>query len=171
MIPARRNLVTHPHTSPRRMSGHIHQLSRSPGGVPKRAVETVMLLTTGLEGDWQHNRKYHGGPDRALCLFPQELIEQLNAEGHPIVAGSVGENVTTRGIDWTLMVPGARLALGDTAVIEVLSYTAPCRTIRAAFADEDFTRISQKLHHGQSRVYARVLAEGMLQRDEPIRFH
>lgn len=137
--------------------------------MPKLAVDEVMLLTSGLEHDWQRNRKHHGGPDRAVCLFPHELIEQLNVEGHPITAGSVGENITTAAIDWRLMVPGAQLELGETAVIEIVSYTAPCRTIRASFADEDFTRISQKLHPGNSRVYARVLAEGMIRRNDPIR--
>ncbi len=152
-----------------RNTGRIHQLSRSTGGVPKLAVDEVMLLVSGLEGDWQHNRKYHGGPDRAVCLFPHEHIEQLNADGHPIAPGSVGENVTTTGVDWSLMVRGAQLELGKTALIEIVSYTTPCRTVRAAFADEDFTRISQKLHPGQSRVYARVLAEGTIRRGDPIR--
>lgn len=151
------------------MSGRIHQLSRSSGGVPKRAIEQVMLLASGLQGDWQSNRKYHGGPDRAVCLFPLEHTTRLQAEGHPITPGSVGENITTQGVDWSLVVPGARLELGQTAVIEIVSYTAPCRTIRASFTNEDFMLISQKLRPGHSRVYARVLAEGLLQRDDPIR--
>ncbi len=151
------------------MSGRIHQLSRSPGGVPKRAVDDVMLLVSGLEGDWQRNRKYHGGPDRAVCLFPRELLTSLRADGHPISPGSAGENITTEGVDWSMIVPGVQLELGDTAVIEIVSYTAPCRTIRAAFADEDFTRISQKLHPGNSRVYARVLTEGTVHRGAEIR--
>ncbi len=152
------------------MSGRIHQLSRSSGGVPKRAVDQVILTFEGLKDDWQSNRKYHGGPDRAVCLFPLELIADLQAEGHPITPGSVGENITTQNVDWSLVVPGAQLALGATAVVEIVSYTAPCRTIRLAFADKKFTRISQKLHPGQSRMYARVLTEGLLQRDDPIRF-
>jgi len=128
-----------------------------------------MLLVTGLEGDWQRNRKYHGGPDRAVCLFPYELINTLHANGHPISPGSVGENLTTEGVDWSMIVPGVQLELGETAVIEVVSYTAPCRTIRAAFADKDFTRIAQKLHPGHSRVYARVITEGMLRQNDAIR--
>ncbi len=152
------------------MTAHIHQLSRSPGGVPKRAIEEVRLLKSGLEHDWQTNRKYHGGPDRAVCLFPLELIKTLNNEGHPITPGSVGENITTDGVAWSLVVPGAQLELGESAVIEIVSYTTPCRTIRSAFANESFTRISQKLHPGESRVYARVIAEGLLQRGDAIRF-
>ncbi len=142
------------------MPALIHQLSRSPGGVPKLSVPDVMIRFAGLEGDWQSNRKHHGGPDRAVCLFASEIIDELRREGHPISAGSVGENVTTVGLDWSLMVPGVRLQLGASAVLEVVSYTVPCRTIRGAFADGEFTRISQSVNPGSARVYARVLNEG-----------
>ncbi len=144
------------------MTASIFQISRSNGGVPKLAVPEVMIRTSGLNGDWQSNRVHHGGPDRAVCLFPHELIQSLQREGHPIVAGSVGENITTAGLDWTLVVPGTQLLLGERVVLEIVSYTVPCRTIQRAFADHKFGRISQKTHPGSSRVYARVLTEGMV---------
>jgi MOSC domain-containing protein YiiM len=150
------------------MTGHVHQLSRSPGGVPKLAVERVAITAEGLEGDWQLNREHHGGPDRAVCLFPLELITQLQRDGHPIVPGAVGENITTAGIDWSRMIPGARLTLGDAVELEIVSYTAPCKTIKAAFADAQFMRISQKVHPGDSRLYARVLRGGIVQAGDPI---
>ncbi len=150
------------------MSARIFQLSRSPGGVPKRAIPEVQILAGGLEGDWQRNRKHHGGPDRAVCLFPQEHIDALRAEGHPIEAGSVGENVTTLGLDWSRVVPGARLRLGDRCELEITSYTEPCRTIRHAFADGDSERIAQHRHPGWSRVYARVLVGGDVRAGDPI---
>lgn len=150
------------------MSGRVHQLSRSNGGVPKRAVDEVAVTRLGLAGDWQNDRRHHGGPDRAVCLFPLELIETLHGEGHPIVPGAVGENITTAGVDWTRMVPGARVMIGDAVELEIVSYTAPCKTIKGAFADEDFTRISQKVRPGDSRVYARVLREGVVKAGDPI---
>lgn len=144
------------------MSGRIFQLSRSGGGVPKLAVREAMLTAEGLEGDWQRNRRYHGGPERALCLFALERILELQGEGHPVFPGSVGENVTTVGLDWGRLQPGARLALGDEAVVEISSYTSPCKIIAASFIGGDFTRISQKVHPGESRLYARVLRPGRL---------
>lgn len=144
------------------MSGRIFQLSRSGGGVPKLAVREAMLTAEGLEGDWQRNRRYHGGPERALCLFALERILELQGEGHPVFPGSVGENVTTVGLDWARLQPGARLALGDEAVVEISSYTSPCKIIAASFIGGDFTRISQKVHPGESRLYARVLRPGRL---------
>ena len=142
--------------------GRIFQLNVSDGGVPKLAVREALLTPAGLEGDRQRDLRYHGGPDRALCLFALERIQELQAEGHPIFPGSVGENVTVAGLDWARLAPGARLALGDEALIEITSYTSPCKKIAASFREGDFKRISQKLRPGDSRLYARVLRPGQL---------
>ncbi|MEP6732559.1 MAG: MOSC domain-containing protein [bacterium] len=134
-------------------------LQRSRGGVPKHAVDRAMVTVDGMEGDWQRERRFHGGPDRALCIYSMELIDALAAEGHPISAGSVGENVTVRGVVWPLVRPGARLLLGDVEV-EITSFTVPCKTIAGAFLDGRSVRISEKVNPGWSRVYARVLRGG-----------
>lgn len=144
------------------MNGRIFQLNCSDGGVPKRAVREAFLTPTGLEGDRQADPRLHGGPERALCLFPLERILELQGEGHPIFPGSAGENVTTVGLDWALLEPGARLALGAEVVIEISSYTSPCKKIAASFAAGEFKRISQKVHPGASRLYARILRTGRL---------
>jgi MOSC domain-containing protein YiiM len=150
------------------MTGRIASLNRSPGGVPKLPVDEVIVTTDGIMGDRQRDRRHHGGPDRALSLYSLDLIEQLQLEGHPIGPGTAGENVTIRGVDWRAMVPGCRLSLGDVDV-EITGYAHPCRTIHGSFLDEDITRISEKLHPGWSRVYARVTRAGALHRDDEVR--
>ncbi len=80
----------------------------------------------------------------------------------------MGENLTTVGLDWTGIVPGRRLALGDEVVIEITSYTVPCQTIAGSFVGDDFKRIAQKKHPGESRVYARILQPGRLLIGQPI---
>ena len=144
------------------MDGRIFQLNCSSGGVPKLAVREAFLTPTGLEGDRQRDLRIHGGPERALCLFALERILELQHEGHPIFPGSVGENVTVVGLDWQRLEPGARLSLGDEALVEVTRYTSPCKTIAGSFAGRDFKRISQEDHPGHSRVYARVIQTGRL---------
>ena len=99
---------------------------------------------------------------RALCLFASERIEGLQAEGHPIEAGAIGENVTIRGLEWDDVVPGVMLKLGDGVLIEITSYTVPCATIMHCFLEEDPTRVSQAAYPGWSRVYARVRASGTI---------
>jgi MOSC domain-containing protein YiiM len=144
------------------MDGRIFQLNRSDGGVPKLAVREALLTPNGLEGDRQRNLRYHGGPKRALCLFALERIVELQAEGHPIYPGSVGENITLVGLDWSKLAPGTRLALGDEVLIEISSHAGPCKTIAESFVDGKFKRISQKVFPGHSRLYARVLQTGRL---------
>ncbi|PYS83750.1 MAG: MOSC domain-containing protein [Acidobacteria bacterium] len=144
------------------MDGRIFQLNCSSGGVPKLAVREAFLTPTGLEGDRQRDLRIHGGPERALCLFALERILELQHEGHPIFPGSVGENVTVVGLDWQRLEPGARLSLGDEALVEVTRYTSPCKTIAGSFVGRDFKRISQEDHPGHSRVYARVIQTGRL---------
>ena len=90
------------------------------------------------------------------------MIRSLQAEGHPIDIGTAGENVTLEGIDWSLAVPGAQLRLGDEVLLEIASFTNPCRTIKDSFLDGRFVRIAQKFYPGWSRVYARVLREGQI---------
>jgi MOSC domain-containing protein YiiM len=148
--------------------GEIVQVNTSPGGVPKRPVAQVQVDLLGLSGDDHDDLVHHGGPDRAVSLFAIERIEALAGEGHPIAAGSVGENITTRGIDWDAVQPGARLRLGAEVVIEITSFAAPCRTIRASFRGGDFNRINQKRFAGWSRAYARVLVTGLVRSGDPV---
>lgn len=149
--------------------GRIFQLNRSDGGVPKLAVREAWLAPTGLEGDRQRDLRFHGGPERALCLYSLEHILELQNEGHAIFPGSSGENVTVVGLDWARLEPGSRLALGDEALVEVTRYTTPCKNIADSFADRDFARISHKQHPGYSRVYARVLQPGRLAVGQTVR--
>jgi MOSC domain-containing protein YiiM len=150
-------------------AGRIVQLSVSNGGVPKHAVETARVTPLGLEGDAHRNHEHHGGPARAVCLFAMEAILDLQAEGHPLVPGALGENVTIEGLDWSAVQPGTRLRLGDEVLLEITRYTTPCLNIRPAFRDGDYSRVSQKRHPGRSRVYARVVATGTVRRGDPAR--
>ena len=151
------------------MQGRIHQLNRSPGGVPKLPVDEAELTESGLAGDRQKHTAFHGGPRRAVSLYSLELIEALRAEGHPISPGSTGENVTVAGLDWSLLIPGTRLALGGEAVVEITSFATPCGTIRGSFAAGKFKRISQKVNPGSSRLYARVIRGGRLAAGQAVR--
>ncbi|MBI4637151.1 MAG: MOSC domain-containing protein [Candidatus Rokubacteria bacterium] len=151
------------------MEGYLVQISVSPGGVPKLSVESARVGELGVEGDTHRDTEHHGGPDRAVCLYAMERIRALQGEGHPIVPGALGENLTLEGVAWDRIVPGSRLRVGATVVLEVTRYTSPCANITDAFGDGDYARVSQKRHAGWSRVYARVLAPGVIRRGDPVR--
>lgn len=155
-------------TVPIRPQACVHQISRSNGGLPKLPIPEARITKLGVEGDRQRNTLLHGGPDRAVCLFSLELIEALQAEGHPIKPGSTGDNLTLAGVEWSVLKPGSRLSVGPEVRLEIMSYTAPCSLNTCYFHDGYFKRISQDLHPGWSRLYAKVLAEGLVRVGAPV---
>ena len=148
--------------------GTLVSINVSNGGVPKGRVADAKVSRLGLLKDAHNDTEGHGGPERALCVYALERIRALQSEGHPIDIGTAGENVTVEGIDWGLVAPGARLRIGDEVVLEVTSFTSPCKTIRDSFIDGRFVRISEKLHPGWSRVYTRVLSEGEIRSGDAV---
>lgn len=145
----------------------IFQINVSKGGVPKLPIFSAEVNELGITEDRQKHTDIHGGPTRALCIYSLEQQLALQEEGHPIYPGSVGENIVTVGIDLSRFGPGDRMKLGEVAV-EITSYTMPCKNIRRAFSDENSNRISQKLHPGWSRLYAKVLRPGRITVGDPI---
>jgi hypothetical protein len=59
-------------------------------------------------------------------LVHAELHDTLWDQGYAVSAGQMGENVTTRGVDLLRLPTGARLHLGDVAVVEVTGLRNPC---------------------------------------------
>jgi MOSC domain-containing protein YiiM len=150
------------------ITGRVASLNISSGGVPKKPVAAALVTRLRLEGDAQNDKKGHGGPERAVCLYSLEVITALQAEGHPIGIGTAGENVTVQGIDWREVSPGVHIRIGKTVLLQVASYTVPCKTIKGSFLDGKFTRISQQTNPGWSRVYARVLIEGEIHEADSV---
>lgn len=151
------------------VDGRLLQVNVSNGGVPKLPVETARVTALGVEGDRQASDTVHGGPHRAVAILGIEAIRRVAAEGNPIGPGTTGENLTTEGFDVSLLPAGTRLAIGDEVVLEISQPTNPCRTIRHSFSDLRFGRLSMKAHPADSRMYARVLREGVVRAGDPIR--
>lgn len=142
-------------------TGVVVSVNVSDGGVPKLPVERALVSADGVAGDRQRNLEHHGGAARALCVYSADLIDALRAEGHAIAVGAAGENLTVRGVPWAAMTVGTRFRAGEVEA-EVTGYAHPCHHLRPYFANEAITRISQKVHPGWSRVYARVLRGGVV---------
>lgn len=106
----------------------------------KPNAECVRLLVgLGVEGDAhmgekvKHRSRVRQDPTqpnlRQVHLIHAELHDELNDAGFDVSAGEMGENVTTRGIDLLSLPAGARLHLGDDAVVEVTGLRNPCRQL------------------------------------------
>jgi MOSC domain-containing protein YiiM len=139
------------------MTGILAQLNISKGGMPKRPIPQARVTVDGVEGDWQKSRKYHGGPNRAICLYSEELYEWLRDKGVKVTSGDIGENFTTRGIDLQSLAKGDRLRIGgeDGCTIEITDVRIPCHQLK--MWDEDLP----ELIVGRSGWVAKVVVEGV----------
>ena len=109
-------------------AGIIVQLSISPGGLPKRAIPEGFVASLGVEGDKHRHPQIHGGPRKAILIVAAEVIEDLQQRGYPLFFGAMGENFTTRGIDYRQLRIGDRLRAGG-AVIEITQPRGPCAAL------------------------------------------
>src|SRR5256885_15638995 len=116
------------------MRGILAQLNISGGGMPKKPIPEAVVSTDGVKGDWQKNRKYHGGPNRAICLYSEELYQGLRDSGVNVTNGDIGENFTTRGINLQHLKKGDRLKVGE-CIIELTDIRVPCHQLRKWDAD------------------------------------
>ena len=107
------------------MQGTIVQVNVSPGGLPKRSVSGGFIAFSGMQGDRQAHPGIHGGPLKAILLIAAEVVEELQRRGYPVVFGSLGENLTIRGIDVRALRIGDRLQAGG-ALLEITQPRGPC---------------------------------------------
>jgi MOSC domain-containing protein YiiM len=143
------------------MPAVLVQLNASPGGMPKLPIESARVTVEGVEGDRQKNRKYHGGPDRAICLYSEELYEFLRDKGVDLPNGSVGENFTTRGLDLQALTVGDRIRIGE-CVIELTKVRVPCHQLRKW--DQDLP----ELIVGHSGWVAKVVKDGIVRPGDTV---
>ena len=147
--------------------GVVEQINVSGGGVPKTPITSASVGYRGVDGDRQRTRRHHGRVWQALCLFPSEAIDRLRADGHPIAAGSVGENLTVRGIDWPALRPNTVVRIG-TVVAELTMPAIPCKHNARWFTDGDFSRLEHSQHPADTRWYAAVLVDGEIRPGDAV---
>ena len=150
-----------------RQAGSVAQINSSAGGVPKTAIDEAVVGVRGVDGDVQNARVHHGRPWQALCLWSQEVIDGFAAAGHPIEAGSAGENVTISGIEWRSLRGGTIIDLGDVRC-QLSAPAEPCSKNAAWFVDGDVSLMDHELHPGSSRWYASVLRPATIRPGDPV---
>jgi MOSC domain-containing protein YiiM len=148
--------------------GRVVAVNISPGGVPKLPVDSAFVGELGLAGDGHHDVAGHGGPMRAVSLLAIEAIRRVAADGNPIAPGTTGENVTTEGIEWGALSLGTEVAIGPDLILALTDPVNPCKTIAHNFVDGRFARLSAKVHPLDTRLYARVVREGLIQPGDRI---
>ena len=128
--------------------------------IDKRSVLTPARVTVeGIEGDAQADRRYHGGPDRALLAYAAEHLPRWSDElgRADLGPGSFGENLTVSGLDEATACIGDELRIG-TAVVQVSQPRIPCVKLARRLGTPDL--VARTLRTARTGFYLRVLEEG-----------
>jgi len=119
----------------------------------------VMLRTLNLDGDRQSDLSVHGGPEKAVYLYPSEHYEfwkrELPDMGLPWAM--FGENFTSEGIFETETNVGDRFRIGS-AELMVTQPRMPCYKLGIRFGRADIIR--RFLASERTGFYFSVLKEG-----------
>lgn len=140
-----------------------------------------LLAGFGVEGDAhlgatvQHRSRVARDPTqpnlRQVHLIHEELHEELRAAGFAVRAGSMGENVTTRGVDLLGLPRGTLLRLGESAVVEVTGLRNPCPQLDG-FQPGLMKAVLGRDEHGavvrRAGIMGIVLAGGEVRPGDPI---
>ena len=145
--------------------------------------ESIRLIAgLGVAGDAhlgktvKHRSRVKADPTqpnlRQVHLIHSELHEELAEKGFAVTPGQMGENITTQGIDLLALPTGAKLHLGDTAVVQITGLRNPCNQLNG-IQEGLMAAVLDKDEEGnlirKSGVMGVVLAGGELKAGDAIR--
>ncbi len=137
-----------------------HQGRKIVTGGNKRPVSRAMLRYENFDGDGQGDQVNHGGPDKAVCVYPIDHYSHWERElGRELAPGSMSENLTVRGAVETEVCIGDVFRVGG-AIVQVTQPRVPCSKL--AGKNEQRRLVRQVSETGYTGFYARVLNEGMV---------
>lgn len=119
----------------------------------------VMLRTLNLDGDRQADLTVHGGPEKAVYVYPSEHYDFWRRELPDVDLpwGMFGENFTTTGFVETEINIGDKFRVG-TAEVMVTQPRMPCYKLGIRFGRTDI--IKRFLVSERTGFYFSVLKEG-----------
>ena len=116
-----------------------------------------VVRAEGLVGDEQADRKNHGGPAKALLVYPSEHYGERTSPAFHLPVGSLGENVSTEGMVETGVRIGDIFSLGET-LLQVSQPRRPCFKMAARHGIKNLPVLMQVAGH--TGYYLRVLVPG-----------
>jgi MOSC domain-containing protein YiiM len=132
-------------------------------GFFKQPVEgSIHLGSTNLSGDGQADLQNHGGPEKAVNVYPIEHYaywEQTLGMNH-LPPAAFGENFTTEGVLETDVCIGDVFEVG-TALVQLSQPRQPCWKLARRWRVKDLALRVQNT--GRTGWYFRVLKEGLVQ--------
>ena len=129
-------------------------------GIFKEPIDgRVMMRTLNLDGDRQADLSVHGGPSKAVYVYPAEHYDFWQGEfpAMDLPWGMFGENFTTTGFLETEINIGDQFRIG-TAEVMVTQPRMPCYKLALKFGRPDI--IKRFLQSERTGFYLAVLKEG-----------
>ncbi|EIJ41064.1 hypothetical protein BegalDRAFT_0141 [Beggiatoa alba B18LD] len=131
---------------------------------------TIQINELGLIGDYQADKRVHGGAEKAIHHYAAENYAQLAAqyphEAQQFVAGSLGENLSSIGLHEHNVCIGDIYQLGD-CTLQVSQPRSPCWKINHKFGIEKLSLFIQE--HNITGWYYRVLQAGKLNQGDSFK--
>jgi len=138
-------------------------------GIIKPSEKEALVGPEGLVGDLQGDRRFHGGPEKAIHHYPAEHYaawrQELPALATQLEPGSFGENISTVGLLEHDICIGDQYQMGE-AVVEVSQGRQPCARLNWRFGLNGLARRVQE--SGRCGWYYRVLEPGSVSVGDPI---
>ena len=127
----------------------------------------VRAAGVNLDGDEQSDLTVHGGPYKAVYVYPSEHYAYWRGElpGTELPWGVFGENLTTEGLLETDVCIGDRLRIGS-AEFQVTQPRQPCFKLGIRFGREDM--LKRFVASGRSGFYVSIVGEGDVARGDAI---
>lgn len=129
----------------------------------------LWLGETGIQGDFQADKKFHGGPEKALLAYGMSSYTMWQEKyGLELGYGAFGENISISGLDEENVCLGDVYKIGEV-LIEVSQPRQPCWKINVALKNKDM--LKKVLLEGRTGWYYRVIKEGYLQKGMLLTLH
>jgi MOSC domain-containing protein YiiM len=135
-------------------------------GICKQTTEEAFLTKEGFRGDGVADLRYHGGPDRAVCVYPYEHYSLWETEfNNTFPSSTFGENLTVTNMLEKDVYIGDIFRIGE-AVIQITQGRIPCSTITKRTNNPSL--LKRMVQTGFTGYLCRVLEEGSVRRDSKI---
>lgn len=143
---------------------------RAPSAIGKSLLQGAAQVTvTGIVGDLQADLAVHGGPDKALHMYPSEHYAEWQSRfpGHADIfqPGAFGENIASTGLTEDNVHIGDIFEVGST-LIQVSHGRQPCWKLNMHTGIDAMAPAFQKT--GKTGWYFRVLRKGIFASGDAI---
>ena len=126
----------------------------------------IWIGRTNVAGDQQANTQVHGGPDKAVNVYPSEHLAHWRAAlALEMSPGAFGENFSTAGLTEAQVCIGDVYQIGD-AVVQVSQPRQPCAKLARRWRLKEFA--AQVIEADKTGWYLRVWQEGTVEAGQPI---